>query len=310
MTPFDRMHLVVLSHNRIDCIPRLFDNLLVPAAQKGVQITLVDNASLMDLRNYLAGYRTVENLEIILNERNEGVAKGRNLGFMRSNREFVVYIDDDSLIEMHDLAKVPALFDALHVAGILAFRVVHGETGDAQNEHGDSRVFVGNFHGAGHAIRRSLFDQIGYLDEECFFGAEEIEYSMRAQTVGMRTIYTPEITVRHFSLLRSGRENLQRRINWVKNYAMVLFRYLPTATAFLFCCRLFLSYMVYGLPQLGCNSFQLVPAMLIGARKGVCSKNRLNRKAIDFYRDPATRPDLGNVSVMSKLVRFLKRLSV
>ncbi len=227
MNQFNRIHLVILSHNRLDCLPRLFDELLLPAVRHSVQVTFVDNASGADVHQFLSQFENTPDLEIIMSQENLGVAGGRNLGFKRANREFVVYLDDDSLMSLDALERIPALFDELPDAGILAFRVVHGVTRDTQNEHGDQRMVVGNFHGAGHAFRRSLFDRVGYLDETCFFGAEEIEFSMRALVAGMKTIYTPEINVRRYSFRRTGKDSRQRLINWARNYAMVLFRYLP-----------------------------------------------------------------------------------
>lgn len=304
MTEFNRIQLVVLSYNRLDCLPRLFDELLLPAAKRGVQVTVVDNASEQPLQQFLSQFSASDSIEIIFNDENYGVAKGRNTGFKRSIREFVVYLDDDSIISLDALECVPALFDELPDAGILAFRVVHGVTGDNQNEHGERRQRVGNFHGAGHAIRRSLIERAGYLDETCFFGAEEIEFSMRALAAGIKTVYIPEIIVRHYSSQRTGKDNRQRRINWARNYAMVLFRYLPFATAYLFSLRLLISYILSGFRDFKLGTALYLLAMVHGAVKGLRTRNPLNAEGVAFYSDPNTRPEIGNVSVASKVLRY------
>ncbi|MGV8093742.1 MAG: glycosyltransferase family 2 protein [Mangrovibacterium sp.] len=244
MNNYERIQLVILSYNRIDCIPRLFDELLLPAAKLDVLITFIDNNSDIELQRFLEKYKDIPNIEIIINNENFGVSKGRNIGFKKSKREFVINLDDDSLIELENLNLIPEIFDKLPSAGILAFRIIHGLTDSPQNDHGNKLIEVGNFHGAGHAIRKDLFQKIGYLDENCFFGAEEIEFSMHALSAGFKTIYTPTIIVRHFSFQRFGNGNIQRRINWARNYSMVLFRYLPFSKASLFCFRLFISYSI------------------------------------------------------------------
>jgi GT2 family glycosyltransferase len=282
-------------------MPALFDQLLLPAAQKGAQVTVVDNASDQPLQQFLSQYRNVERIEIIQNTVNSGVAIGRNTGFKRSKREIVVYLDDDSLMQLDTLEQVPVIFDEFPEAGILAFRIIHGETGDPQNEHGNLRIQVGNFHGAGHAIRRSAMDKAGYLDEACFFGAEEIEFTMRLLVHGLKTIYVPEVVVRHFSLARTGSEVLKRRLNWSRNYTMVLFRYLPPMTATLFSFRLLASYLLAGLKVIKLGAVLFFPAMIAGARKGLSSRNPLDAAGVAFYSDPGTRPELGNVSVLSKI---------
>lgn len=305
MNQFQRIQLVVLSHNRPDRLPALFRELLLPACERGVQVTIVDNASESSLRQFLSQFARSPNLEIILNHQNLGVAKGRNLAFGRSKREFSVYLDDDSIMGLDTLESVPLVFDELPGAGILAFRVVHATTGETQNEHGNTRVMVGNFHGAGHAIRRALFDKIGYLDETCFFGAEELEFSMRALTSGMETIYSPEILVRHFNFERGGRDNFQRHFYWARNYAMVLFRYLPPPTACLFSLRLFVSHLASGFHKAQVRLLLLPFAMLHGSMRGVLSRNPLGTQGIAYYTDPKTRPELGNVSIVSKALNHL-----
>jgi GT2 family glycosyltransferase len=291
----------------MDCLPRLFDELLLPAADLGVQVTVVDNASEPDVQEFLAQYVGKSNLEIMLLDDNLGVAKGRNRGFASSQRECIVYLDDDSMIEMEELASVPKLFDEYPDAGILAFRVVHGLTGEAQNGQEACKKVVGNFHGAGHAIRRSLIQKVGYLDEVCFFGAEELEFTMRALVGGMTTVYIPEILVKHYSLMRTGQNLLQRRIFWARNYAMVLFRYLPVMTATLFGCRLFISYLFSGIKIIKIGVALLPPMMLAGAFMGLRSRNPLNVAGVAFYSDPNIRPELGNVSISSKVLRRLRR---
>ncbi len=302
MNNYHRIQLVILSYNRMDCLPRLFDELLLPAAQLGVQVTFVDNNSELPLQDFLREYFSVPNIEIIINNENFGVAKGRNIGFKRCQREFVVYLDDDSLIELTNLECIPDVFDNTPEAGILAFRVIHGLDECAQNDYGKETLAVGNFHGAGHAIRTDLLKEIGYLDENCFFGAEEIEFSMRALVAGMKTIYTPGILIRHYSFPRTGKDSFKRRINWARNYAMVLFRYLPFLKASLFSFRLLVSYLV---DKISVISFLIPFAMIHGGIRGLKSKNTLSAEGVAFYSNPETRPELGNLSIYSK---FYKRV--
>lgn len=307
MAQLDRLQVVVLSHDRIDTLPRLLDELLAPAASCGAHVTIVDNASGSPVREFLAGLNGVEQIDVVFNEANLGVAKGRNAAFRRSDREFIVYLDDDALITLEDLERVPAVFDASPDAGILAFRVVHGDTAMPQNELGGSLEPVGNFHGAGHAIRCSVFERIGYLDEECFFGAEEIEFAMRALRAGVKTVSVPEIVVRHFSFERAGPDAAARRVRWARNYAMVLFRYLPFRTASLFSARLLVSYLAAAFGSAPVNTAVQLPfAMTRGALSGWRTRTPLGSQAVAFYVDPQTRPELGNVSLRSKLRKHFR----
>jgi GT2 family glycosyltransferase len=293
----------------MDRLPNLFDDLLLPAAKRGVRVTVVDNASEPALRVFLGKFSGVDNLDIILNNGNSGAARGRNLGFKRSEREFVVCLDDDSIMQLDALERVPGIFDEVPEAGILAFRVVDGATGSPQNEHGAERAEVGNFHEAGASIRRAVFDRIGYLDGACFFGAEGIEFSMRAQVGGIKTLFIPEIVVQHFSFPRAGNERLQRRLYWVWGYALVLFRYLPPHVALLFAFRQLVSHLVSSWRMNKLAIPFIPPAMIAGGIRGLASRNPLSVEGVAFYCDPNTRPELGNVSITSKLRRRLSSVS-
>jgi GT2 family glycosyltransferase len=216
----------------------LFQEVLLPAARQNVQVTVVDNASERPVHEVLYKYRRVPNIEIVFNTENIGASGGRNTGFERTNREYCICIDDDSLISVELLERIPVWFEKLPNAGILAFRVIHGTSGEEQNKHGDSVRRVACFHGAGFAIRKEVFEKVGYWDDTVFWGGDELEYSMRVCLHHYTTIYVPDIVVMHFSMPRGGNENVKRRIMWARHYAMVLFRYLPPSTASLFAFRL------------------------------------------------------------------------
>lgn len=301
MDGFGRVHLVILSHNRLDCLPRLFNELLLPAHAKGIEITVIDNHSDENVRDFLTRMSNTSGISVIFNESNLGVARGRNIGFKRSQRDFIVYLDDDSVMELASLSRVSELFDKNPNAGILAFRVIQGITQDPQNDFGLEEKLVGNFHGAGHAIRRAVFEQIGYLDEACFFGAEELEFSMRTSCIGMHTLYTPDLVVNHYNIERHGPISMQRRLYWAQNYTMVLFRYLPFYWALLFSSRLFVSYIVNLKTKQVVTAFLMPSLMIRGSIRGLFSRKLLSDSLIGFYTDPQTKPDLGNVSLLSKL---------
>ena len=87
---------------------------------------------------------------------------------------------------------------------------------------------------------------------------------------------------------------------------MVLFRYLPFVTASLFSLRLLVSYVVSGVKTIKFGVLLLPLAILGGAFMGLCSRNPLNVADVTFYENPETKPELGNVSIMSKIVRLLR----
>ena len=73
--------MVVLSHNRIDELRRNLPYLCDHAAEFGYELIIVDNASTdasVELLKMLM--RQHQNVRVIFNEVNSGVAQGRNTG--------------------------------------------------------------------------------------------------------------------------------------------------------------------------------------------------------------------------------------
>jgi GT2 family glycosyltransferase len=74
-----------------------------------------------------------------------------------------------------------------------AHNVGEGEPADRHTEGG--RVFGAT--AAASIYRRSLFDDIGLLDDEFFFIHEDTDLDLRANAAGHRCIYVPDAVVRH-----------------------------------------------------------------------------------------------------------------
>jgi len=297
--------LIVLSHNRCQDLERNLTLLLTGPLPQSLELIVVDNASSDGSVEMLKRFSTEHPaMRLLLMESNLGVAGGRNAGYRAARGKYLVCLDDDSTLAGEDLAKVPALFAEFLQAGILAFRVCHLVSGEPQNDHGEQARPVANFHGAGYALRRELLERVGYLDDECTFGGEEIDLSIRAYDAGFLTIYTPAILVKHNSFLRSGKIGADRRARWVYNYLRVLFKHFPRSRAALFGGRLLVSHLWSGLREMGPS---IVPRLLSAAFRGMCSGRKTHRGAspdtLVFYSDPDLRPELGNVPLRVKLGR-------
>jgi glycosyltransferase involved in cell wall biosynthesis len=65
------------------------------------ELIVVDNGSTDGLADFLANVKASvnhPNLKIILNKTNEGVARGRNIGAMNAEADYLVFIDNDAII--------------------------------------------------------------------------------------------------------------------------------------------------------------------------------------------------------------------
>ena len=82
------------------------------------------------------------------------------------------------------------------------------------------------FIAAGCAIRRSAYRSAGGMDQSLMYGFEELDFSYRAVTLGLRIFYHPEICVMH-RMSEAGRPRWRRLYYFYRNKIWISARYLP-----------------------------------------------------------------------------------
>lgn len=295
--------VVVLSHNRLEDLQNNLQTWLYPEIiDSKFEIIVIDNASSDGSAQFLDELQTKGKIKAILNEKNVGVAAGRNAGFRVAQGEIVICLDDDAYLSPAYLGKIKSYFDRYPDLGALSLAVVHAVTGEPQNAHGNAIVEVANYHGAAHAFSIKALQEISYLDEECFFGGEEFDSCVRLHDKGYRCLYTPEIVAKHNSCLRQGGIGLGRSCQWAYNYARILFKNFPYDVATLYANRLLIARILNSIARFGvAGTFQIIEAEQRGRRRGKMQHQCVSARTIEFYSNPALRPEFGNVPLMVKM---------
>lgn len=149
-----------------------------------------------------------ENATLVSLGGNFGVAGGRNRGASLGHGRIIAVIDNDAEFAAPDtLAGLVAALDRVPDLAAVGCRiVVHGSDADDLSSWGypvsllpraggsfDAATFVG----AGHAIRRAAWRQVGGYDEALFFCWEEFDFCLRAIQHGWRIRYRGDLLVRH-----------------------------------------------------------------------------------------------------------------
>jgi len=226
------------------------------------KIIVVDNGKRDAIPPFLANLSTTTWVPLLSN-RGTAVAFNRGLAACKES-QFVLLLNNDAELEKDCLARlvealegkpecgmaVPKLLewsnpDYLDGAGdefLLgggAFRVGQGELDRGQH---DNVEFVLSACGAAALFRRSLFDDIGYFDEDFFAYREDVDLSLRAQFRKHRCVFVPQARVRHRGSATFGTASHPEIIRlstrnqiWIliKNYpAPVLLRLAPRLAVF------------------------------------------------------------------------------
>jgi len=205
--------VIVLNYNGARWVERCLKS-LAETRYENFEVILVDNASTDGSAEIaLAKFPQVE---VILNPENVGFSEGNNIGIKKAlagGAEYIVLLNPDTTVEPEWLRELIEAGEAAPEAGILG-AVQLGYEGDEFNswtvnalakhldelaEPGSARPWipVDWVEGACFAVRRQVFDAIGFLDPIYTAFYEEIDFCRRAACRGYRTVVVPRSRIHH-----------------------------------------------------------------------------------------------------------------
>lgn len=188
-------------------------------AQEGVsfEIILVDNGSTDGSQAFIRDeFEEVKLLEL---ENNQGFTGACIAGYQQAEGEFVVLLNNDTEVTSSWLAKIVDAFRRHPEVGIVASKMLLFDSRDHFHTAGDyyrvdgipdnrgvwqqdtgqydREEYVFSACGGSAAYRRSMIQEIGFLDEYYYFSCEDTDLSWRAQLSGWKVLYVPEAIVYH-----------------------------------------------------------------------------------------------------------------
>ncbi|OGW52889.1 MAG: hypothetical protein A2Y81_12760 [Nitrospirae bacterium RBG_13_43_8] len=209
---------------------------------KGIRFEtiVVDNASTDGTADIVK--RDFPEVILIENKTNKGVAAARNQAIKQSKGRYILLLDADTEIvseEFDDLIKYMdsspetgllgvkqmtadnKLYPAARtfprprhiVMGRLAFLSFIRESSTLKGYHlsylaQDRPATVHYVIGAFQLIRREMFNMVGLLDSNMFYGFEDADYCARIRRAGYKVVYYPLFTIKHHVQGRTRGKNL------------------------------------------------------------------------------------------------------
>jgi len=170
----------------------------------GMDVVGVDNGSTDSTAEIAQSYADRLSITVIAAQDGYSVMYARNVGIVASTGDLVVFVDGDDVVEAGLLA---AFGREAEEFGILGGHVEESELNDPVTYSWRYPVTARGlptafgrftwFVGANCAVRRDVFDRIGLFDEELRYSGEDVEFSIRAQLVGLEIGWVPDAIVHY-----------------------------------------------------------------------------------------------------------------
>ncbi len=165
--------------------------------------------------------KSFKNAVLINNPVNNGFSAGNNLGIRKAKGDYLLLLNNDTIVSPELLQNLIATFQLDHQAGIVSPLILQLKQPSRIEYAGFQRMNMftartkaigfnkivedkylkvypsASAHGAAMMIKKEVINVIGYLPEEYFLYYEEWEYSIKAQKKGFHILYNGNAKIFH-----------------------------------------------------------------------------------------------------------------
>ncbi|MFC1753742.1 glycosyltransferase family 2 protein [Thermoproteota archaeon] len=210
--------IVIINYNGKVFLHRCIDSVL-QSKFKNFEIIFVDNNSSDGSADYLKNNFQDDRIAIHKADKNYGVPGGRNIGFLESRGEFVVFLDNDTEVDKDWLGQLLEVFQSDEKIAVAQCKLLNFEERNRFDHAGDYLTPFGflcerskqgldrgqfdnvdeifSSKGAAMMVRSSIFRGIGMFDSSYFMYLEETDFCMRVWLAGYKVVFVPKSIVWH-----------------------------------------------------------------------------------------------------------------
>lgn len=232
--------VILLTWNSRDHVKACLDSVLRGAGAGELEVLVVDNGSTDGTLACLESYGGA--LRIFRNRVNRGVARARNQGLREAAGELLLLLDIDTVVPDSAIDRLKHFMDTHPDVGVCGPKLIYPD-GSIQNncrrfplittkllrgvdtewarawlreeryetEHARNLPFDADYLvGACQMIRRAALERVGFLDENIFYGPEDVDFCLRMHLNGWRVVCVPDITVVHDAQRVTRRRRVSR----------------------------------------------------------------------------------------------------
>ena len=275
------LSIVLVCWNNKEYLSPCLESLYQSDLASQFDVIVVDNGSTDGSQEMLR--EKYPDVKIIQNDHNVGLGKASNQGIEATTGEFIMLLNNDTIVNKAALDSMVDLMRTQSEAGAVGCKLLNGD-GSFQSGYGgfstlleefliaiqvgeriwpgyplqgdsDTIRAVGWMSSACLLVRRKTLDQIGLLDESYFIYGDETDLQYRMKKAGWKAYYIPDATIIHFggrSMNRWKRRRMVYRgkmLFYKKNYGVVQTAVLRISLAILTFIKLLLWGILWLFPN-------------------------------------------------------------
>ena len=259
-----KISVIIPNYNGLDFLKRFLRSVFEPKGFTEKEIIIVDNGSSDGSVEWLKDLK--EKLVIIELNENQGFSKAVNEGIKKSQGEYVILLNNDVMLPQGFLSKLykcmiqkqktfsaqakmlkyddqNLIDDAGDHLTILGWTKKRGFGKSKKHYNKESKVFSTC---AGAAIyKKSVFDEIGYFDEQFFAYLEDVDIGYRSRIAGYENWYCPDAVCFHVGSGTSGSRYNQFKVKIsARNSIYLVYKNMPLVQLILNSPFLILGFLI------------------------------------------------------------------
>lgn len=217
-----KVSFVIITWNGLHYVKELFKSMGSIIARDDVETILVDNGSEDGTADFVKKF--YPSTTILRLSYNKGVAYARNRGTEISSGKYIFFLDNDMIVNESAIDGIIRYMDETPDVGLAGCKLLYkdgtlqesckkfpgfahkvrnllkiGKLGYQYSDqmHGTEPFEPIYLIGACQMFRREVYEQVGLLDENIFYGPEDCDFCMRVKEKGWKVMYLPQYQIIH-----------------------------------------------------------------------------------------------------------------
>ena len=210
--------IIILAYNKLGLLINTLEHIKLNTKVEH-EIIIVDNSNKdSSTRKFIGTLQNKDNFKVILNDENVGFARGVNQGIKIAKGDYICLLNDDTEVSENWLTLMLNHFETKDRKGkkrkvgavapmsdiVMGWQKMNGYK-DFDDEH-DVPYLIGIC----LLIPKKVLNKVGLLDEQFFFGEEDLDWSMRAVDKGYNLIIAQDVFVKHFGGVTTTKEHYEK----------------------------------------------------------------------------------------------------